>query len=374
MKLRQILVVGIPLIIIGGGVFFKNFFAAKKTEAPKAAIFYKEKIVETLEIKYTKANTLVNAFGRINSAQNIMVTAEVAGKIIAGNISLKASQKFEKGDLLYKIDDTEARLALISQKNDFINSLGAALADIKIDFSESFAEWDEYLQKVDVNKPLPEIPAFKNKKEKVFFSNRRISTSFYTIKSAEERLNRYSFRAPYQGSIAELKVELNSVVNPGAQLMRIIRTDEMEAEVAVKSTDIKWVKNGMEVLLYSETRDMKWKGKITRVGDFIDPNTQSIPVYVTITPSKENKLYEGMYVMAEIQSADINEIFELPRKAIFGNSKVYTIVDGKLKKEEVNIVKFNAETAYINGLKEGAIVVAESMPNASENLSVKIKE
>lgn len=374
MNLRKILVIAIPVIIIGIGITLKNYFAAKKVEPPKAKVFNQEKIVETLAVNYTQSNAEIVAYGRINSSQNISLIAEVAGKMFSGGIPLKEAQNFEKGDLIYKIDDTEARLTLVSQKTDFINSIGSALADIKIDYSESFTDWDEYLHKLDVNKALPELPIFKNKKEKVFFSNRKISTSYFNIKSAEERLSRYSFRAPYQGSIAELKVEQNSIVNPGTQLMRIIRTDEMEAEVAVKSSDIKWVKKGMEVVLYSDSRDLKWKGKIVRIGDFVDPNTQSIPVYITVYPNKENKLYEGMYVMAQIQGMQVAEIFEIPRKAIFGNSFIYTVEDGKLKKANINIVKLNSETALINGLPNGTIIVAESMPNASDNLSVKIKQ
>lgn len=373
MNVRQLLVIGVPLVIIGGAVALKNFFAAQKTEPPKTPATAVIKTVEVKEVAYEKLNSQVVAFGRINSAQAINVVAEVGGKVMRGNNELKEAQTFSKGDVLYRIDDTEARLALQSQKSEFMNSLASILADIKIDYSDSYETWDNYIHKIEINKPLPELPEFKNKKEKLFFSNKRIVSSYYSIRSAEERLQRYVFRAPYTGSITELRVEENSVVNPGTQLMRIIRTDEMEAELSLKADEMKWINKGMELMVYNDNRNFSWKGKIVRIGDFIDPNTQSVSVYVSIQPNKNNKLYEGMYVMAEINGTRISDAMEIPRRALFNNNYVYTVVDGKLKQEQVNLVKLNAETAIINGLETGKKVVVESVPGASDNQTVKTR-
>lgn len=63
---------------------------------------------------------------------------------------------------------------------------------------------------------------------------------------------------------------------------------------------------------------------------------------------------------------------ELPRNAVFNSDQVFTVVDGKLKKEKINVIKWNEATLIFDGLKAGKKVVAEPLINARENAPVGI--
>jgi hypothetical protein len=57
---------------------------------------------------------------------------------------------------------------------------------------------------------------------------------------------------------------------------------------------------------------------------------------------------------------------------VFNSNEVFTVVDGKLKKKVINVLKWNETTLIFNGLEEGEKVVAEPLINVKENSPVGI--
>lgn len=371
MEKRKVVIVAVTLLIIVLGIGVKNFFASKKEEPKKMTPPLGERIVKVKPVAYVESQAGITAFGRVNSAQSVALVAEVGGRLMQGTIALKEATRFNKGDIIYKIDDREARYNLQSQKSEFLNNVASTLADIKIDFPEELSKWESFLQQIEIAKPLPDLPELKSRKEKTFISNRKLLNQYYAIKSAEERLAKFMFVAPYNGSIAQLNIEEGSVVNPGANIGRIIRTDEMEAEIPVKAENVKWIEKGMSVKLYAENKSMQWEGKIARISDYVDPNTQSINVYVTLLPNNQNKLFEGIYLQAEIEGKIVVNTMEIPRKALVNNNQVFVVDNGKLKLKPITIHKVNSNSLIFSGLETGELVVVESLVNVAENTSVK---
>ena len=64
---------------------------------------------------------------------------------------------------------------------------------------------------------------------------------------------------------------------------------------------------------------------------------------------------------------------KISRNAVFNNNEVFTIVDGKLKKKEINILKLDAKTIIFNGLNKGEIIVIEPLINARDGSSVELR-
>lgn len=371
MDKRKLIILIVTFLIILLGVLLKNYFASKKEEPKKMFPPSAERIVKVKPVTYTEIQSGIVAFGRVNSAQSVSLIAEVGGKLLQGTIPLKEATFFNKGDIIYRIDEREARFNLQSQKSEFLNNVASALADIKIDFPDELSKWENFLQQIELNKSLPELPEVKSRKEKIFISNRKLLTQYYTIKSAEERLAKFTFTAPYKGSIAQLNFEEGSIVNPGATIGRIIRTDEMEAEIPVKAENIKWIETGMPVKLFAENKTMSWDGKIVRISDYVDPNTQSIMVYIKLLPNSQFKLYEGIYLQAEIEGKKLINTMEIPRKALVNNNQVYVVENNKLKLKPITIHKVNSNSILFSGLEEGELVVVESIVNMPENTTVK---
>ncbi|MDW7695691.1 efflux RND transporter periplasmic adaptor subunit [Flammeovirgaceae bacterium SG7u.111] len=368
MTKRQLGILLGVLLILGGSYGLMKFFEGLKKDPPKKKIVEQKRYVRTELVDYNDIQTEITAFGRVASSQPLDVASEVAGRILEGNIKLRSGYNFKKGDLLFKIDDDIERLNLQSSKSDLLKMLVTVLPDIKIDFPDSYPMWEGYLRSINLNKDLPEIPQAKSNTEKMYLATKDIYKTYYSIKSAEERLKRFSFYAPYSGSISEVLLEVGSYVSPGNKIARIVRTDQVELLVPVETKDVQWITQGESVTITSENGLQKWEGRISRIGDVVNPNTQSIDVFVSVNAGGA-PIFDGLYLKANIPGKTVAQSMIMPRNAIFKNNKVYVIEDDSvLREKEINILKVNKETVVFNGIDENADLVVEPLAGAYNNM------
>ncbi|MBX2841859.1 MAG: efflux RND transporter periplasmic adaptor subunit, partial [Flammeovirgaceae bacterium] len=281
---------------------------------------------------------------------------------------------FAQGALLFRIDDTEAKLTLQSQKSEFLKDLASVLPDFKVDFPKNYDKWLKYFESVNLDESLPELPAFETNKEKTYLATKNIFTKYYAIKSAEFNLSKYNVHAPFSGTVSEVNLYVGAFANSGAKVCKILKTSNLELKVPVETSDINWLTIGNEVDIKTEDNAQHWKGQIARIGDFVNPTTQSIDVFIHVL-SNEHKIYEGMYLEATMPGAIIKDAMEIPRNAVFAGSKVYTMKDSLLESKNIKILKINSESVVFQGLNEGEELVIEPLVGASENLKVaKLRE
>ncbi len=374
MTLRQVIIVGIGLTILAGSFILSGALSSMK-ESPEIKTPEEiKRFVKTEKVKYSSVPTKVMAFGRVKTAESLDLIAEVSGRMSANSTPLKEGQRFRKGALLYKIDDREARLNLQSQKSNFLKELAAIMPDIKIDFSANYDEWSKYFSAIDINTSLPELPKYANDKEKTFLATKNIFSSYYTIKSAEVNLNKFSFYAPFSGVISMVDLQSGSYVNPGNKIGTILRSDKLEMKVNVSVSDIDWIELGSQAQVVTESGRL-WEGKVARIGEFVNQNTQSIDVFIAINSDKDRKIYDGEYLRSIIPGREVKSGMLIPRNAIFDGNKVFVLQDSSLRVEEIDIHKLNDESVVFSGLKEGSELVVEPLINAHNNMKAfKLEE
>ncbi len=375
MNKQKLIVLGVFVLILLGGYLLMRQFASMKTLPPERPKVVSSNFVKVDQVAYRELDTEVVAYGRITSAQPLSLIAEVGGRMFRGQVLLKPGVNFRKGQLLYRINDAEVRLNLQSRKSEFLNLIASALPDFKIDFTDDYPAWQAYFERLEIDKPLPELPAMSSSKVKTFLATRNILRDYYSIKSAEENLRKYYAYAPYDGSIATVNLETGTVVNPGATIATIIRTDELELEIPMEVSNVKWVKEGGTVEVTSEDGSRSWPGTVTRIADFVDPNSQSINVYIRVDAGPDSGLYDGLYLRAIIPGSRLENAMEIPRRVLVNDDEVFVVEKGVLKTRKVNVQKVNQDQVLIspleaNGLTEGDSLVVEAPSNAIENMRV----
>lgn len=372
MNKRPLIILGSIVLILIVAVALSSVFSGMKPEEEKKE---EEKIiryVKASKIEYSDIESELTETGRVASKSIIDLSPEVRGKILNGTVQLKKGQSFRKGQLLLKIYNQEAQLALKAKKSSFLNSLANILPDMKMDYPERYQTWVDFFEAVEINKPLPKMPEIKSAKEKIFLSSRNILGTYYSIKSDEIILSRYYIYAPFNGSYTAVYAEPGAIANPGVRIASMIRTDKLELEVPVEVENVKFIKKGQTVNIISANDQEEFKGKITRISDFVDPQTQSVSVFIDISSKKSANVYQGEYMSVVFSNILLKDAYEIPRNAVFNQNEVFTVVEGKLKKRLVNILKMNDETILINGIDEGTMIVTESLINAVDNMEVEI--
>jgi len=363
----MILGITLGVLVLAFGMSF--FFAGQK-EAPemkKPPVV--KKYVKTVPVSYEDIQTHVMAFGRVQTAQSLDLLSEVSGRMFEGQVRLKEGQNFRKGTLLFYIDDKEATLTLKSQKSNFLRDIAAILPDMKIDHSGNFEAWEAYFASIDINKDLPELPEAKSEKEKTFMATKGIYSTFYTIKSAEERLKKYRYYAPFDGSISEVNMESGAFINPGTKIGTIIKTGSHELKVSVETKDIPWVQLGTPVEIYSEETQQSWTGEVIRMSDFVNQNTQSVDVFISIEPGKQ-KIYDGQFIQSAIPARKVENGMIIPRSALYNSNEVFVVEDTLLKVKQVFVHRTMDENVIISGLEVGEDLVVEPLVSAHNNMIV----
>jgi multidrug efflux pump subunit AcrA (membrane-fusion protein) len=362
------------VIMIIGGFFLMELFASMAKEKPKEKPVTPKRYVEAAPVNFNDYMTNIVASGRVMSAEQVNLSSEVQGRITEGEVSLRKGTSFKKGQVLVRIINPENTYNLKSQKSNFLNLLANALADLKLDYKESYNTWYDFFVSITVEDPLPELPKIKDEQLKIFLSSRNILGNYYSIKSFEERVKKQIIIAPFDGNFTSVNLQEGSVANPGSIIGTIINTSFYEVEVPIEKNDIRWLKKGQPVKVIAESGYTDTlKGKIHRIAQFIDMQTQTIPVYVRI-PSVQGLTFEGDYYNCIFDDIKVKNSMEILRSAVFNHNEVFLVKEGKLVKHTININKVAEKTLFFNGVPEGDTIVTEALINANENMSVEIYE
>ena len=361
-------------VILGGTLVFSKFLISQKELPPQRPKQEIKNYVKVVPVAYQPIPVTIEVFGRVGSSQQLNLVAEVGGKLLSGSISFKEGTNFRQGDILAKVNNSEQLLNLQSRKSNYLNLVASVLPDIKIDFPENYNRFESYYNAIDLNNTLPLLPADLSTKAKAFLATRNILSEYYAIKSLEDNLRKYTLYAPYNGSIQSVSIEIGSVVNPGSVIASIIRTDKLELKVPIELKDIDNVNIGTEVVMHQEADETKkWMGTVVRKADFVDANTQSVSVYISIS-SPKGDVFDGMYLRAVIPGKTVREGMRIPRSIIKNKSDVFVVEDSLLQTREINIAHITQDEVIINGLNPGDLLVVDAPSNASNNMKVEVIE
>lgn len=375
MNLKKLAVFAVAVLILGAGFFAMKQFAGMKELPPERPKSVSANYVKVNPVDYREVDTEVVAYGRITSSQTLNVIAEVGGRVLPGSIPLKPGANFRKGQVLCRIYGEEARLTLQARKSEFLNLIASSLPDLKIDFADDYSVWLTYFESIEIDQPLQDLPEISSNKVKTFLATKNILRDYYTIKSMEENLRKYTIYAPYDGSIATVSLEVGTVVNSGTSIASIIRTDELELEIPVEVREVRWIEEGSPAEVSLEDGSVSWQGQVVRIADYVDPTTQSINVYVNVNAGPNSGLYDGMYLKTIIPGNRLESAMEVPRRVLMNENEVFVVDGGILKTRRVNIEKITRDQVLIspleaNGLNQGDSLVIEAPANAIENMKV----
>jgi len=369
MKRKVTVFTTIVLLIITGIFMFKWLSSFKKSpgkKTPPAITRY----VKAVPVKYGNLPGIIQTSGRMRAFDEINISSEVGGRLENGDRMFKPGQFFKKGELIAHVINDEFTFQLIAQKSNFLKSIANILPDMKIDYQEAYPKWMAFFENIDINKPIPDIPETSSSKERIFLATKNILNEYYSIKSNEIRYSKYFIYAPFNGTLKDVIIQSGSVVNPGAKLAVFTRNDLYELEVPVRAVNVGLLETNMKAKVINESGD-KDNGYISRIGEVINPATNTINVYVTIKNSKKFPLLDGMYLNAVLYGNSVPNVMEMPRNAVYNGNKVYVLKDGKLKRETINVLKLNNKTLYFNGLQPGEMLVAEPITGITGNAKFK---
>jgi len=362
-------VIGFAVLILGVGGSY--FLQQMKKPPPLKPESDQTKVIDTLHIRNQNIPTPLSVQGELVAFDKIDLFAEVSGILLENSRPFKVGSTFPKGSVLIRVDDEEARLNLLSQKSNLLNAITQMMPDLKVDYPESFRHWNEYLQEFELEGPIKALPEPLDKQEKYFVAARNIYSQFYTIKSAEERLEKYILRAPFTGVITQASTNPGALVRVGQKLGELMNTDRYELAVTVPLSELNYIRLGFKVKLYSDALQKSWTGRVQRINDQVNPGTQTVQVFIDV---RGKGLREGMYMKGEVLGTEVPSAIQVPKNLLVNQTQLFVIEDNTLRLKEIEVVRLIAEGAIVQGLSDGEVLLAEPIPGSFSGMRVRFRE
>lgn len=364
MRQKVILLVLFGIILSIMGLLFMN---ASKASGARPHSENPPKYIEAIRAEPDTIQLNVEAYGKVMSEHSIPLSVEVQGELMRGDVPIKNGSSFKKGDVLFQIKSDDIQFSIKARRANFIQIFASALADLKIDYANSFSTWVAFFNDIDIDQELPSLPSKISQKEKTFLASRGVLTEYYSIKAEEARIRKYRVIAPFDGTMIDVQFEEGSRVNPGTRVVTINQPGALEVVLPVSADEIAFVKKGATVELKNENINIE--GTVKRISQNVDPSTQSINVYVNIPNNSDTEinLFDGMYLSASIHGSPVTSVIEVPRRALVQDHFVYVIEDSLLVMRTIEVVKNNRNTAIINGVNQGDWVVVESLTSVGSS-------
>lgn len=358
------------LLVIGAFYGARLLIDSKKKRKPITSVNVPSAFIVEAQNKIVPVSIIES--GRISAKYKIDLFAEVQGLMEVSRKEFKPGATYKKGEVLVNIKSDDFYANLQAQKSVLQNLITAMMPDLKLDFPEDFIKWDAYLKDFDMNKSIAPLPEPTSDKEKFFVTGKNIYSTYYSTKNFEIIYNKYRLTAPFDGILTEALVTPGSLIRSGQKLGEFINPSVYELEIAISKDLIASMHVGTKVTVVNpENESQQWKGEISRINGKIDPSTQTIQLFISISGSD---LKEGMYLEANITGEGRIDAIEVARNLLIDNNKLYVVdQDSILLLSTVSVVHKTRSTIVVQGVEENAWLLIKAIPGAYPGMKVSVK-
>jgi len=378
--------IGIVIIAVAVIVSFLLYFS--KPTAEKTVPRIKASLVETMEVKRRDKPLVISAFGTVQPHRNLTVQAEVKGRIIQQSPNLDAGGILKKDEILLKLDprdyivDLEQSRAKVEKAEfDLIVEKGK-----KLIAEREWALLDTSLKQGGIGKNLAlRIPHLREKEAALHAAQSSLEKSMVDLK-------RTLLRAPFNSLVLEEFVEVGQLILPQTKVATLVSTDEFRVQVSIPYEQLALVEvpvsGSSEKTPVTIIQDLgnehkiKREGYVLRILGDLNPNGRMVQLLIVIDDPLDLKvkntqkipLLLGTYVEVQFLGPELENTFELSRKAIHEQNRIWIkSKDNKLEIRQVEILAGDKEVVTVRGggLSEGDRVIISSLPAAIPGMDLR---
>ncbi len=379
--LLPFLVIVISLVLTF--VLVKSRKTPKPHEAPHLG-----PLVEVGILTKADRQILISGTGSAQSRYEVSITPQVKGRVSKLSPQMVAGGTFQKGELLFAIEDVDYQLAIAHAQATL------AQAELELLRNENLAdlarkEWHSLNSESDLE-PNPLVvyePQLKS-------ARALRDAAQANVKQAELNLERTRVFAPFDCYVRSEQLEIGQFLNAGAPVATVAGIDQIEIVVPLPLEEIVWLQvprkgtkqrgSLAKVELQSGGRTFHWQGEITRALGEIDPRNRMARVVVTVNdPFAEdtekmnllNDLLPGMFVNVQILGEELSGVISVPRGAMHDNDTIWVIDDeNRLHIREVDILRRERDEVLIrSGLEANEKIVLTNLSGAAEGMLLRPK-
>ncbi|TQV66505.1 efflux RND transporter periplasmic adaptor subunit [Exilibacterium tricleocarpae] len=377
--------------------------------AVKQPVIQRTPLIEVVQVNQVARRIPVFSRGTVQPKTQINLIAEVEGKATYVSVNLKNGGVFKEGELLLQIDASRYELEVTKAQS------AVASAELFLEKATATAKVARRGAKRNASAYALHIPQLNEAKAK-------LAAAKADLQVAQLQLANTQLKAPFTGRVKVSDINVGQYINAGALVADIYALDMAIIRLPVsnkqlKLIDLPWFYSDSIAPAPSPDHDLDnsdetrsdaaennslrqnlpqlkvsgffggskytWQGKIEYAEGGLDENQIMYlvgeigrPYQRSLQDPERPPLEPGLFVEAEIQGRHFDAVYEVPRQALHGGNKVWTVDEkNRLHAKQVNVVYRGPEMIYVDrGLSDGEQIVITALDYVVNGMEVRIGE
>ena len=388
------------VVVLAIGVGSVAFLYKTRPVPQRAARQDEGVLVEVVPVSTSRQRLAVAAQGTVMPARQVVVMPEVSGRILWQSDELVPGGRFKRGEPILRLDARDYSLQVRQQQS----VVEQAEVNLKLEQSRrevARKEWEIVGEDGDATALGRDLAL---RKPQFAAAEKAVESAKSARAQAKLSLGRTGLVAPFNCFVKSENVDVGQLVAPASQLATLVGTDEFWVQVAVPVDKIAAIDvpglnvgegEGARADVWQEVGQarVKRQGRVVRLLGDLDPVGRMARLLIEIDdplglengaarreadgekPASRPALpiLLGAFVHVDIDAREIEEVIEVPRKALHRGDEIYVLgKDGRLVVREVAIAWRKEKTVLVSsGLKPGDEIVVSRLPTAVPGMKLR---
>lgn len=338
-------------LILGGLYMWRASVKGQQQAWPQQAVQ-----VSALQVTPKEAPVSLDAVGELTAVQEVMLTAETAGRVTA--IHFDSGMEVDQHSPLVQLFDAPEQAELKASQ-------------AHLDFARAQYRRAENL-----------APMGAESKEHLNQKKAEYQQAQADVERIEAQLRQKQILAPFAGKIGLRRVDLGQYINPGDEVATLTNLSTLYVEFSLPQQALSSIQIKAPVQVHTDAfPEHSFTAQVNAIDPQIDRDTRNIQVQATLE-NPDHQLQPGMYVSASLTLPPQNDAILLPITAVLtsaqGNSVVAIRGDHPLSEGQAEYVpiqlgrRIGNQVVIKQGLQAGDVIVTNGQNRIQPGASLKV--
>jgi len=396
------------VLLIAGVLYFS--LVSSRTERERPELTEKVWQIDVIEARQQTLSPSVTLYGRIESPEQLKAAAPGGG--IIEKVFVRNGARVEQGQPLVTMDRRDFTASLLQAEAD-LRDFNNQIAELKIRYQSNQASLeterdllalanDEVQRLVELKKQNLSADTALNSarselgRRRLEVTARKLEVDSYPAKlqilmarhdrgkaeldQARLAMDRSELKAPFDAIISEVEVAAGDRVLLGQMLISLFPVNNLEIRAHLPINYVKSVQLALAEgqKLDASVSNRKYLGRFPLIRLAGEAEATGIDVYFAIDAIAE-QLRPGELLPLSLMLPAESGVFSVPYQAVYGNSRVYRVVENRLQALDVaSIGQSSVEDGRAlvlirsSDIEPGDQIAITHLPNAVSGLKVQI--
>ena len=323
----------LPLIFLGTGWFAFDHWMQPEVREKRQRDLPQLPKTRVIELNVVDFEPQIETSGVVRAHNQITLTSQVSGRIVATHPQFEDGAYFEEGTVLVELDKADFKTAVASAKSQQAQAL-ALLAQEQTRAKQARLDWEDLGYEEEPSDLVLRVPQLRE-------AEARVEAAAAQLEQAERGLERCQIRAPFDGRMRQRMVGVSQTISSGTSLASIFAVDYAEVRLPIEARHMRFLElpeeasdSPVKIILLDaldESNKIEREAWIVRTEGAL--NEQSLDLFAIARiddpfgrESGKAPLRIGQPVSAKVPGRPFEKVVVIPREAVRQLSRI-TVVD-----------------------------------------------